>query len=314
MNKSKKISAPEVLIIGGGVAGISAAMWCRELGLRCKLIESSETLGGQISKIYSPITNYPGILKIHPSELIETLGLQITVLESPKFYTHAIAFSVDPISVEVGSGKAIVPKALIIATGVRRQLLDVPGEIEFAGRGVVDSGAKDPSAVAGNSVLIVGGGDAALENAAILSPFAKKVYIAHRRVEFAARDEFLDQAKHLPNIEFLTNTTIVKFEGTDTLETATIRNSATGTETKLEVQNALIRIGVKPNSELFSTAIKVDSAGYIEVDSACRTSVPGVFAAGDVANPVGPTIASAVGLGATAAKAAFVWLSKNKSL
>lgn len=314
MKKANKNFEPDVLIVGGGVAGISAAIWCRELGLQCTLVEGSGSLGGQVNRIFSSIVNYPGILTIEPNDLVSTLASQLSFCSVPVINANAVGFKNEPLSIELSNGESICPRTLIIATGVRRRRLDVPGESEFAQRGIIDSGAREPSAVTGRSVLIVGGGDAAIENAIILAPFAKKVFVVHRRTQFSARGEFISQAKVFDNVEFLTNTSVVRFDGADGLETVTIRNSLTEMESSLNVQNALIRIGVTPNSELFKDAVKTDSTGYIVVDSACGTNRPSVFAAGDVANPVGPTIASAVGMGATAAKAAFTLTALKKSI
>ncbi len=305
---------PDVLILGGGPAGISSALWCRELGLSYVVVDEKGILGGQINRIFSPITNYPGISQIEPKELVKTLTAQIADLASPILNSRAVGFTTDPMSIEIQNGETVTPQALIIATGVRRRILNVPGEAKFAGRGIIDSGAREPSAVAGKTVLIVGGGDAAIENATILAPFAKQVYIVHRRADLSARAEFIDQAKVFENVRFLTNSIVLAFGGNEMVETSTILSLETGDESILSVQNALIRIGVTPNSELFKDVIKTDSSGYVEVDSTCTTNIPGVFAVGDVANPIGPTIASAVGMGATAAKAALAWLTPKKSI
>ncbi len=311
---ANKIIEPDVLIVGGGAAGMSAAIWCRELGLQCAVVEQSGELGGQLNRIHSAIENYPGIVKIESSELIATFASQLSRFSVPVINASAVGFKVEPLSMELSTGEWISPKALIIASGVRRRKLGVPGESEFAQHGIIDSGARDPSAVSGKTVLIVGGGDAAIENATILAPFAKQVFVVHRRSEFSARDEFISQAKGLDNVEFITNSSVLRFDGSDRLEKVTIQNLHTGSETSVTIQNALIRIGVVPNSDLFKDAVMTDPAGYIEVDSACRSNLSKVFAAGDVANPIGPTIASAIGMGATAAKAALTWIFQKKSI
>ena len=314
MNELGKHTNPDVLIIGGGPAGISAAIWCRELGQTCLLIEKEAQVGGQMNRIFSPIVNFPGLVKIEPSDLISTFTKQLSNFDIPRMDASAVKFTAQPLSIELSNGEAIRPNALVIATGVRRRKLDVPGELEFAGRGIVDSGAREPSAVSGKTILIVGGGDAAIENAIILSPFAKKICVIHRRAKSAARDEFMRQVKVLNNVEFITNSSVVRFDGMDRLESATVQSLITKLSTKLDVENALIRIGVTPNSDLFRDSVKTNPAGYIEVDSACRTSVNGIYAVGDVANPIGPTIATAIGMGATAAKAILIWNSQKKSI
>ena len=159
--------------------------------------------------------------------------------------------------------------------------------------------------------MIVGGGDAAIENALILAERASRVIVSHRRSEFAARKEFLDAARRHPQIEFITGDVPEEITGGDHVEYVGLKNSYTGKSYKLPVDNVLIRIGVEPNSELVRGQVELDDRGYISIDSRCRTSVEGVFAAGDVANPVAPTISSAVGQGSAAAKAVFDWLTSR---
>ncbi|MGQ0542030.1 MAG: NAD(P)/FAD-dependent oxidoreductase, partial [Blastocatellia bacterium] len=202
--------------------------------------------------------------------------------------------------------------AVIVATGVRRRKLGVEGEDEFAGKGIIESGTRDRDSIAGKSVLIVGGGDAALENALILAEVADKVTVANRSLHFRARDEFLASAKANTKIALIENMVVESFEGNTLLESVTLKNTATGETRHIPIEAALIRIGVMPNSELLKSKVHLDPSGYILVNQNGETGVSGIFAVGDISNPTSLTITTAVGTGSAAAKAIQNWL-KTKS-
>ena len=164
--------------------------------------------------------------------------------------TSVVEFDTEKIAATLSNGQTLEPRAAIIATGVRRRRLGVPGEKEFAGRGILESGALDKASVAGKRVAIIGGGDAALENASILSEFAEKVYLIHRRSAFSARPEFIESASRHPNIEFIFDSVITDLKGDKTLSSIELR--AGSSPRTIETDAALIRIGVQPNSEIFS--------------------------------------------------------------
>jgi thioredoxin reductase (NADPH) len=181
----------------------------------------------------------------------------------------------------------------------------VPGEEKFRGKGILTSGALERSKVAGRRVLIIGGGDAALENAVILSETAESVTVAHRGSRFSARKEFLQEAAKRKNVEFVFECTVNDFIGQDHLSGATLERG--GTERSLraiETDFALIRIGVEPNTDI-PGLLPTGASDYMTVDANGQTRFPFVFASGDVANQHSPTIATAIGTGATAAKILF---------
>lgn len=304
----------DVIIIGGGPAGLVAAAWCGELGLKYVLVERSHIASGQLGWIHSDITNYPGIPSTTAADLCDKLVKSLGPDWPVRLGANITCVSFDPISLEMADGEKLHAKALIIATGVRRLELEVPGERELSGKGILDSGSKDPNAVAGHNVVIVGGGDAALENAVILSPHAAKVYVVHRGAVFSARPQFLDAARSADNVEFLTESVVEAFVGVDALTAVRVRDIRNGAINEIAATRALVRIGVVPNSELFWDVIDVDAKGYIEIDSSCQTNIESVFAIGDVANPTAPTIVTAAGMGATAAKAAFALLNRQSKL
>lgn len=212
----------------------------------------------------------------------------------------------------LANGTAISCDAVIIATGVSRRRLGVDGEQEFYGKGILESGARQRNDVAGLDVVIVGGGDAALENASILGEYAKTVTVVHRGEEFRARDHLIREAQARPNVNFRLGTVVKRFLGDGSL-TAIELSSRSGAESRIvSADRALIRIGVEPNTEFFAKQIAADEAGYVRVDAKCATNIDGVFAVGDVASPRSPTIATAVGMGATAAKNALAYLARRR--
>lgn len=313
MNKSDR--SFDVTIIGGGPAGMSAALWCADLGLDCVLIEKSAELGGQLLRIHNPVRNYPGISTSNGAEMRDRF---VTSLKDAAFElvlgAKVESIDVEQKRVELSDGRSIDSKAIIIATGIRRRNLNVPGEIEFRGRGILESGSKDRELTQGKRVIIIGGGDAAMENAMILGEYASSITLIHRRREFSARTEFLAKVRALSNVELLVDTTAERIVGSERLEKVGVRNAETGELRTMETDFLLIRIGVEPNSELVAGAVALDGAGYITIDGTCRTSREGVYAIGDVAYPLSPTISTAAGTGSVAAKAIIRWIYRAESL
>jgi thioredoxin reductase (NADPH) len=305
----------DVIIIGGGPAGLSALSWCFELGLKPLLIEGEPDLGGQLLSIHNPITNYLGIETRNGQELRDIFVNQLGErLAACRISREVELINAPEKQVQIGGGRIEAANAIVIATGVRRRRLGVEGEDEFAGRGILTSGATEKESVTGKRVVIVGGGDAAIENALILGEFASEVIVVHRRHRFRARADFMDAAKGDKRIRFILNAEISRLVGDRRLTAIGVRGRADGQVELLETDALLIRIGVEPNSDIVSGQVATDSDEYICVDSRCETSVPGIFAVGDVANPISPTINSAVGMGATAAKAVFALLKERMGI
>lgn len=294
----------EVVVVGGGPAGMSCAAWCLELGVQAVLVEASECFGGQLNRVYNPITNYLGVDAVSGSDLAERM-ISGSISRGVKALgnTSVVAINaVEPI-VTLASGEELRPRFIVLATGVRRRQLGLAGEQELRGKGILESGSKEKEAVLDRRVAIIGGGDAALENAIILAEYAKDVFVIHRRRKFSARQEFLVKAAAFPNINVLTPLELSAITGRSALEALELRDRVTGESRMLEVDHLLIRIGVEPNSQLAIGQLRTDAAGYIQIDPDGQTSSETVFAVGDVAHPVSPTIATAVGSGAAAAKA-----------
>lgn len=303
---TSKRSEFDVIIIGGGPAGLSALLWCAELGLSAILFEKKNEFGGQLLNTHNAIRNYLGFEAQTGQELRDIFLSQIERVNLD-LLTGAKIVKADLTekTVTLENGMVYSTKAIFIAAGVRRRKLMVPGEEEFRGCGILDSGIKGLDQVSGKTVVIVGGGDAALENAVILSNSASKVFIMHRRRQFTARREFIERARKSGKVEFLFDRQISAILGKDRVDSVEIVHLTSGKVSTMNADAVLIRVGVSPNTGLFKGQIALDDAGYVLIDSSCRTSLPGVFAGGDVANPVAPTISVAVGNGSAAVKAIF---------
>ena len=293
----------DVIIVGAGPAGMSAAVWCVELGLKTIVFEKEAETGGQLLRIYNPITNYIGLETANGRELRDVFMHSFARYKlAAKLSNKIIDIDATSRSVLIDGGNRATAQALIIATGIRRRKLDVPGEKEFAGKGIIDSGSNEKEKATGKTVIIVGGGDAALENALILAGYASKVYIIHRRSELSARPEFVEKARQNPKIELRLNTVVDSIKGSDQIESVEITNVTTRKTEDLTARILLGRIGVQPNTELIKDKVALDPQGYVLIDNNCETNIHGVYAIGDAANPISPTISTATGTGATAAK------------
>ena len=293
----------DVIIIGAGPAGLSAALWCDELGLDTLVLEQNVEVGGQLLWIYNAIENYTGVRASNGRELRDRFAEQT---EGTDFdlWTNVEIESVNLRArrIRLRSGEDLRAISIIIATGVRRRRLNVPGEAEFKGRGVVESGIGDRARLAGRDVCVVGGGDAAAENALMLAEVCPTVTLVHRGHALRSRREFTERLKSEHRITVFTEATLERIIGGAEVEAVEIRRKGAFKPFQVAVQGVLIRIGVEPNTEFFREQLRMDERGYISVTSEQETSIENVFAIGDVSNPLAPTIAGATGAGATAAK------------
>jgi thioredoxin reductase (NADPH) len=301
----------DVVIIGAGPAGLSAALWCDELGLDTLLLEQSERIGGQIHSIYGPINDYPGVPTNNGREFFERFTERINEAEFDQ-WTNVEIESVDLNAkrVRLASGEELQSISIIIATGVRRRQLGIPGEKEFVGRGIIESASRDRDAFAGRDVCVIGGGDAAAENALLLADVCPTVTLVHRRKKLRARQSFVEQLQGQHCITVFPESVVTRILGHDEVEAVEILRKDALKPFQMAVRGVVIRIGVEPNTELFRDQLNLDNEDYVTVTSQQETSVTNVFAVGDVSNPLAPTISSASGAGATAAKVIAARLNK----
>lgn len=293
----------DVIIIGAGPAGLSTAFWCDELRLDTLVLEQAEQVGGQLHRVYNPIENYLGLKARNGEELLVHFTKDLDAAEFD-LWTQVEIESVDLKArrISLRSGETLQAIAIVIATGVRPRELGVPGEKEFIGKGMIESGARDRQLFAGKDVCIVGGGDAAVENALLLAEVCPTVTLVHHGKKLRARREFAERLQPNNRITVFTESVLTRILGKEEVVGVEIQRKEGLKPFQLAVRGVLIRIGVEPNTELFREQIATDEKGYITVNSQHETSVPMVFAVGDVSNPIAPTISSATGAGATAAK------------
>lgn len=300
----------DVIIIGAGPAGLSTAFWCDELGLDTLLLEQADHVGGQLHRVYNPIENYLGLKTSNGQELLELFSKDVDAADFDLWTQTAIS-SVDLKArrVSLQSGENLQSISLVIATGVRPGELGVPGEKEFIGKGMIESGARDRQLFAGKDVCVVGGGDAAVENALLLAEVCPTVTVVHRGKKLRARRELAERLQPNNCVTVFTESVLTRIIGDEEVAAVEILRKEGLKPFQLAVRGVLIRIGVQPNTELFREQLETDEKGFIAVNSQQETNVPMVFAVGDVSNPLAPTISGATGAGATAAKVIAARLS-----
>jgi thioredoxin reductase (NADPH) len=304
----------DVIIIGAGPAGLSAALWCDELGLDTLVVEQATEVGGQLSRVHNPIENYLGARAADGRALRDLFAAQVEECDFD-LWTGAEVESVDVRAkrVRLQSGEELRSLALVIATGVRRRRLGVPGEAEFAGRGVLESGRLERESVAGEDVLVVGGGDAACENALLLAEVCPTVTLVHRGKRLGARAEFAERVRGDHRITVFHETTLSAVHGGERVESVEMMRAGALKPLRMAVRGVLIRVGVEPNTELFRGQVHTDERGYVVVNGEQETSAELAFAVGDVSNPLAPTVSGACGAGATAAKVIASRLSASRT-
>src|SRR5882724_2001961 len=303
----------DVLIIGAGPAGLSAALWCDELGLDTLLLEQNEQVGGQLLSIYGPVADYPGVKANNGREFLERFSESVGEADFD-LWTNVEIESVDLKAkrVTLRSGETLPSIAIIIATGVRRRQLGIPGEREFVGHGIIESANKDRDEFAGKDVCVIGGGDAAAENALLLASVCPTVTLVNRRKTLRARPSFVQRLQGEHCITVFPESIVTRILGSDKVEAVEILRKDALQPFQMAVQGVIIRIGVEPNTDFFREQLQLDDEGYAIMTSQHETNVANVFAIGDVSNPFAPTISGAAGAGATAAKVIATRLNTHK--
>lgn len=293
----------DVIIIGGGPAGIAAAIWCDLLGLDTLLLESADKVGGQLHSVFNAIEDYPGCTFPNGAEMAARLTDQLDKSEADYWRGVAIdSLDLKAKRVSLKSGEELQSLFLVLATGVRRRELGIPGEREFVDKGVMTSGVKDRHSYAGKDVCVVGGGDAAVENAVLLAEVCPTVTLVHRGPKVRARSEFVEQLHGNHCITVFYESVVTRIIGNQQVEAVEIRRKEAIKPFQMAVGGVLIRIGVTPNVELFDRQLDLDGRGYVTVSAQHEASVANVFAIGDLSNPLAPTLSGAAGAGATVAK------------
>jgi len=302
----------QVLILGSGPAGLSAALYCARANLDPVVLSGLE-LGGQVSLTYV-VENYPGFPDgIGGLEMVELFQKQAEKFGARVEIDTAteVDLSKHPIRVKTQNGKLYLADTLIISTGASARHLEVPGENEFTGRGVSYCATCDGWFFKKKDVVVVGGGDSALEEGIFLTRYADSVTIVHRRDELRAGPMLEERAKSNPKVSFLWNTVVTKITGNGSVDGIELQDTESGELRNLPIEGVFIFIGHFPNSDLFKGQLELDEKGYIKVDHRMRTNIPGVFAAGEVADPHFRQVVTSAGMGAAAAMQAGHFLDEN---
>ena len=303
----------DVVIIGSGAAGLTSAIYAARANMKLLLIEGMQP-GGQLT-ITSDIENFPGYADpVSGPELMSTIRRQAERVGAEIITGEVtdVDYSTRPFKVEVAD-KQIEAKTLIVATGASARWLDIPSEKAFYGKGVSACATCDGFFYKGKEVLVVGGGDTALEEASYLTNFASKVTLVHRRDELRGSKAMQKRAFDNPKIEFAWNSVIDEILGADTGVTgARLKDTKTGETRELSCDGVFIAIGHTPNTKLFEGKLELDDQGYIVTPkTSMQTSVAGIFAAGDCQDSKYRQAVTAAGTGCMAAIDAEHFLQEN---
>ncbi len=293
----------DVTILGSGPAGLTAAIYAARANLRPIVVEGEQP-GGQLT-ITSDVENYPGFAQpVMGPELMTAFRQQ-----AERFGTRFVTGNVrkaelkkSPMVLEFADGQVVQTKTLIIATGASAKWLGIPTERKLMGKGVSACATCDGFFFRNMDIAVVGGGDTAMEEATFLTRFAKSVTVIHRRDSLRASKAMQDKATNNPKIKFAWESEIAEIVGEKEVEGIKLRNLKTGVMNDIALKGVFIAIGHEPNTSLFRDQLKCDEGGYLIVEpGTTRTNLPGVFAAGDVADHVYRQAVTAAGTGCMAA-------------
>ncbi len=301
--------AVRVAIIGSGPAGLTAALYAARANLT-PLVIAGVPSGGQLM-LTTDVENFPGFPEgIQGPELVEKMRAQAQRFGTQFLDANVtrVDFTRRPFVLEAGREATIVADTVIIATGANARWLDLPSEQKLRGRGVSACATCDGFFFKGKEIACIGGGDSAMEEATFLTKFATHVTIIHRRAEFRASPIMLDRARANPKISFLTDTEVVEVLGDTTVEGLRLRHRPSGRVSQMKVGGLFLAIGHDPATEALRGAVELDPKGFVRTHEITRTSVDGVFAAGDVYDHRYRQAITAAGLGCMAAIDAERWL------
>ena len=311
----------DTVIIGNGPAGLTAAIYAARAGYKALVVSDNPSGGGQIATTYE-VANYPGLNGISGMELGEKFREHAKVLGAEELVDHVSAIEKAPaleseeagfplLSVVTGKEK-LLSKSVIIATGADHRKLQVPGEDRLSGAGVSYCATCDGGFFRKKTVAVVGGGDVALEDAIYLSRFAEKVYIIHRRDEFRGVKVLQEELLSNEKIEPIYDTVVTEIVGETSVKSLKLKNVKTEEERELPVSGVFMAVGIKPNLEGIGGLPELDEAGYIKADESCVTSIPGIFAAGDVRTKALRQVITAAADGANAVTSIGRYFTEGK--
>ena len=301
----------KVLVLGSGPAGYAAALYAARAELQPVVLTGMQ-LGGQAALTFA-IENYPGFPEgVGGAQLGELFQKQAEHFGAVTEFdlANAVDFSQRPLKVTTDNGE-YQADTVIVSTGASSVLLDVPGEKELTGRGVSYCATCDGWFFKDKKVIVVGGGDSAVEEALFLTRYASEVTIIHRREELRAGAILQKRAKEHAKIKFIWNTVVTEVLGGEKMKAVKLKNTKTGEESTFEADGLFIFIGHTPNTQIFKGQLEMNDQGFITVNEKMETSIPGVFAAGEAADPHFRQVVTSAGMGAAAAIQATRYLEED---
>jgi len=304
----------KIIIVGSGPAGLTAALYSARANMN-PLVFVGSLLGGQVSLTHE-IENYPGFEEaISGGELVDRMVKQAERFGARLEYNEIVEMDLSkgsPFYLKDSADNEYLAEALIITSGATARRLGVPGEEELIGAGVSYCGTCDGFFFRGKEVVVIGGGDSAIEEGIFLTKFATHVTVIHRRDELRAGATLQQRAFDNPKMSFIWDTVVEQIEGPDQVKQVHLKNLKTGETSIKETDGVFIFVGHDPNNQLFSDQLAMQD-GYIVVDKHMMTSIPGVFAAGEIMDPIYRQVATSVGQGSAAGIMAERWLSERES-
>ena len=303
----------DIIIIGAGPAGLTAALYSARSKLKTLYIEKLAT-GGQVATT-DEIENYPGFSHgVTGPELSEEMEQQAQRFGAEKLVANVQVIEFDGLYRIVKTNKDdFITKTIIIASGAAPKLLGAHGELEFRARGVSYCATCDAAFFEGANIMVVGGGDSAVEEACYLTKFADSVTLAHRRGSLRATKIAQERALANPKLTFMWNTVIQRIEGEDVVEKVIIQNLLTGQTSEMPIDGVFIYVGMEPNTDFIQNIVKLTEQGYIPTDDYMRTNIAGIYAVGDVRDKLLRQVVTAVSDGAIAAYHAEKYIEEHFS-
>jgi thioredoxin reductase (NADPH) len=309
--EEKRAKPYDVIIIGGGPAGMTAGLYASRARLRTLLIENG-LFGGQMTTT-ELIENYPGFPQGVSGEELSRLMEE----QAKRFGMEAISDEVTEVSLERDLKRVKTYEGeyfcrdLIICTGTEYRKLGVPGEEKFKGRGISYCATCDGAFFRDSRIIVVGGGDSALTEALFLTKFVRELTIIHRRDALRATKIYQERVLSNPKIKFLWNSVVQEIKGDSVVRAVVVKNVKTGEVKEVETEGAFLFIGLMPRTQFLKELVQLDESGYIVTNENCETSIKGIFAAGDCRKKLLRQISTSVGDGATAAFAAEKYLEEG---
>ncbi|MCH9266273.1 thioredoxin-disulfide reductase [Pediococcus acidilactici] len=298
----------DVIVIGAGPAGMTAALYASRANLSVLMLDRG-IYGGQMNNT-AAIENYPGFKSILGPDLAKEMYESSTQFGAEYAYGSVESIRDDGATklVKTDMGEEFIGKAIIIGTGSEYKKLGVPGEEDFSGRGVSYCAVCDGAFFKGMHLIVVGGGDSAIEEGIYLTQLASKVTVIHRRDQLRAQKISQDRAFANPKMEFIWNSNVTEIVGDDKVTGVKVKNNQTGEDSFIEAAGVFIYVGVKPMTAPFKDLGILDENGWIPTDNLMHTKVPGIFAVGDVRKKNLRQVATAVGEGGTAGQQGYEYI------